>query len=546
MSWSEFAQVFGGLGLFLLGMTAMTEALKEAAGPSLKTLLSKFTNGKLSAIVTGLVFTVSVQSSSATTLATIGFVNAGLLNLSQSLGVIYGANLGTTLTGWIVSLFGFKIKLSVMSLPLIGLGAFLKVFGKGRAQAIGYSLAGFGLLFLGIDTMQLGMADASKWFSLAGFHAHEISDRLLLVLIGALMTIVLQASAAALAITLTAMATGIIELPEAAALAIGQNLGTTITALLGSIAATANAKRAAVAHVAFNFLTGIIALILFIPLIDLVIWLAATFNIEDKPSYLAIFHTTFNVMGVVVLAPFIELKSKLLGRLFHDTEEFGKPVYLDRHALAIPEMAIETVEREYKNLLAIVDKILLKSVGHDTTPSTAAHRLQETVHLKEAFENLINAISEYLEKIEGGSPEVTNRTFALLRVAEHLKSVIAQSRRAVKSQTFFLEYPEEYSEDFFKLKEYVRTSLNFLLEGEEYNEASRQLHEQAHCLRQDLRNKLYYSVASAKLSSTKGLKVGEYINAIDRILHHLDRANFYWFLKKDFDWNNSTLSDHHG
>jgi Na/Pi-cotransporter len=248
--------LFGGVGLFLLGMGMMTDGLKTAAGPALEQVVARSTRTRLHGLATGALMTAAVQSSSAGTVAAIGFVNAGLPSLSQALWVLFGGNVGTTFTGWLVALVRLRIKVEAFALPLIGLGAAARLFGRRPAfAAAGQAVAGFGLLFLGIGLLQqsfLGLADEVVLPSGEG-----VLGALTMVGIGAALTVVMQASAASaasIALALAAAQSGLIDVQAAAAVVIGANVGTTATAVIAAIGATPNARRAAAAHVLFNVL----------------------------------------------------------------------------------------------------------------------------------------------------------------------------------------------------------------------------------------------------------------------------------------------------
>jgi phosphate:Na+ symporter len=273
-----FGAIAGGLGLFLLGMGLMTDGLKLAAGPALHRILAGATRTRAHALGSGMLVT--------------GFVNAGLLALGPALWVLFGANVGTTMTGWIVALVGLKFKVELLAMPLVGLGALLRLTGEGRRSgAIGTALAGFGLLFMGIALLQQAFA------GLAGQISLPQGEGLVVVMtqlgIGVLMTVLMQSSSAAMAITLTAAQGGLIEAQGAAAVVIGANIGTTVTALLAAIGATPNARRAASAHVVFNLLTGVVALLLLPWLIGMLGEAREALALPPDPATkLALFHTT--------------------------------------------------------------------------------------------------------------------------------------------------------------------------------------------------------------------------------------------------------------
>jgi phosphate:Na+ symporter len=336
--------ILGGIGLFLLGMILLTEGLKAVAGEALRSVLVRFTGGPVRAMVTGAAATAVVQSSSATVLATIGFVSAGLLTFPQAVGVIFGANLGTTSTGWIVSLLGLKFSMSAVALPLVGIGALLRLLGRGRVPEAGLALAGFGLIFVGIDVLQDGMGALAERIDPATFPGATLTGRVLLVGLGAVMTVVMQSSSAAVATTLTALHTGAIGLDQAAALVVGQNMGTTVKAAIASIGASTAVRRTALAHILFNVFTGVLAFVLIPAVLVADRWLAATEGGSDPAVLIAAFHTAFNLLGVLILAPFTGRFAAYVTRL---VPERGPRLtrHLDPSLAGIPAVALEAARR---------------------------------------------------------------------------------------------------------------------------------------------------------------------------------------------------------
>ncbi len=241
--------MLGGLGLFLLGMSLMTDGLKALAGGSVRKVLTRFTRSPTSGAITGAVTTAVVQSSSITVITAVGFVGAKLLTFPEALGVIFGANVGTTITGWLVALIGFKLSLDEAMLPLVFVGALIHLFGRNRLGKIGFALAGFGLVFIGISMLQGGMAGAQHLVSPESFPSDSISGRLLLVLIGVAITLVTQSSSAGVATAITAVSVGAISFPQAAAMVIGMDVGTTVTAALATIGGDTAVRRTGLAHV---------------------------------------------------------------------------------------------------------------------------------------------------------------------------------------------------------------------------------------------------------------------------------------------------------
>ena len=256
MTIGSVATLVGGVGLFLLGMRFMTQGLRMAAGRALRNILGKWTRTVFRGILSGFLITALVQSSSAVTVAVIGFVNAGLMSLSQTVGMIYGSNVGTTVTGWIVAAVGLDVNIKALALPLIGLGAVLRLIGENDRRAhLGDALAGFGLFFLGIEVLQSSFMGIGKSVSLDAGGGGILGVTIFLG-IGFGLTTLMQSSSAAMAVVLTACAGGLVPLTSAAGAVIGTNIGTTSTAALSAIGATANARKVAWVHVIFNLVTG--------------------------------------------------------------------------------------------------------------------------------------------------------------------------------------------------------------------------------------------------------------------------------------------------
>jgi phosphate:Na+ symporter len=387
----------GGLGLFLLAVSMITDGLKLAAGDALKDVLARSTRTRLRGLVSGVVVTGIVQSSSAVTVATIGFVNAGLLTLRQSLGVVYGANVGTTVTGWIVALVGFSFHVDAVALPMIGLGMFARIFRPvSRIGAIGEALAGFGLFFMGVEVLRDAFETFSATVDVAGFAPQGGLGIVLYVVLGFFMTVVTQSSSAAIAITLTAAAGGVLGINSAAAMVVGANIGTTSTAAFAVVGATANARRVAAAHVAFNLLTGAVA----ISLLPLMLWVVRetgeALGLADVPAVtLALFHTVFNLLGVALMWPLTNRLARYLSaRFFTESERLGRPEFLDHNALANPMLAVDALRRELARVLSQTRGVVEASLSRETsTAGGPAARLA-------AIELLIAAVEEFVTRLE--------------------------------------------------------------------------------------------------------------------------------------------------
>lgn len=351
------ATILGGVGLFLLGMVLLTDGLKAVAGSALRGVLARFTGGTLRALLSGAGITALVQSSSATVLTTIGFVSAGLLTLRQAIGVILGANVGTTSTGWIVSLLGLKLSISAYTFPLIGIGALLRLLTRGRPAAAGLALAGFGLIFVGIDVLQGGMATLAQRIDPTTLQVPGLAGRLLLVVVGAVMTVLMQSSSAAVATTLTALHSGAVTLEQAAALVVGQNIGTTLTAALAAVGGSVPARRTAVAHILFNVLTGAVAFLLVPTAVRLEAAAAARMGGVEPALLIAAFHTAFNIIGVVLLAPAIGPFTRWVERLVPERER-SLTRHLDPSVRELPQVAVEAARRSVMDIADVALEVL--------------------------------------------------------------------------------------------------------------------------------------------------------------------------------------------
>ena len=397
MDFDAAARLVGGIGLFLLGMRLMTEGLKVAAGQALRQILARSTATRVRGVASGFLVTSLVQSSSAVTVATIGFVNAGLLSLGQALAVTYGSNIGTTMTGWLVALVGFHVNIRAFALPLIGVGMALRLVSThGRLGPLGEALTGFGVFFLGIELLRSAFDGLSGHIELAALAGAGAPWALLLVAIGFALTVLMQSSSAAIAIILTAAGGGVLPLGSGAALVVGANLGTTSTAAVAVLGATPNAKRVAAGHIAFNVITGAVALALLPLLLAGIVWGRESLRLDAEPaSVLAAFHTTFNLLGVALLWPLTTRLIHFLERRFRTAEEDeAAPRFLDRNVLATPRLALDAMVLELTRVGQITRRLVRSALGADA-------RAPEIVATgRRSVTALIDAIGEYTQLLQ--------------------------------------------------------------------------------------------------------------------------------------------------
>lgn len=360
-------EVAAGVAILLLGMIMLEEGFNTFVQGPLQKVLKKATNKLFKSIGVGFISTAVLQSSSLISVITISFLSAGLLGLSAGIGIIFGSNLGTTATAWLVSIFGLHINVSSLAMPMLAFGVLL-IFQKSKnLKGIGNVLGGLGLFFLGIHFMKEGFDLYQDKINLSDFALTGISGLIVFTIIGVLITVILQSSSAAMALILTALAVGQVTYMNALALAIGANIGTTITAVLAAIGANASGKRLAAAHLAFNTVTGLIALIFIGQLDFLVETISDSFGISQT-NYtikLSIFHTLFNLIGIIVMVPFINRLVKLLERLIVDKSEEERrieyPHYLNETVLAYPQTAMKALLDETKRLF---ENATFKIISH--------------------------------------------------------------------------------------------------------------------------------------------------------------------------------------
>lgn len=353
-SYPNVSTILGGVALFLIGMEYMEAGFKAFSSGAFEYILQKTTDNTPKAIFMGFITTAIVQSSSLISIITISFLSAELISLSSAIGMIFGSNIGTTATSWLVSLFGLEIKISHYAMSMIVVGIVLPLFSKSNSwRGIASIFIGLGIIFLGISYMKDGFDTLKNAIDLAHYAMSGYMGVVVYVLIGAIATIIIQSSSATMAIIITALVVGQIEYANALALAIGANVGTTVTAILAALKSNENGKRLAVAHFIFNVVTAVVAVIFIYQLTELVDYVASKISIgvDDYAMKLALFHTLFNVIGILLVTPFISYLVKFLDTLFVPKGfNKGKSQYLDDATLILPSTALLSIVKETKHL----------------------------------------------------------------------------------------------------------------------------------------------------------------------------------------------------
>lgn len=478
MSFSMLVAIFGGIGLFLYGMTVMSDALQRVGGERLRSFLGKLTKNRVSGLLTGVGITTLIQSSSATTVMLVGFVSAGLLELTAAIGVVMGANIGSTVTGWIVALIGFKFDIATLALPAVAVGFFAKFLGRETVTQWGGVLIGFGLLFLGLTSMTTAaqsLRDNPEMIAvISKLNVTGPGSLIVAILTGGLITMLIQASSATMALTMVLAVNGAISFPTAAALILGENIGTTVTANLAALGAARAARQTAFAHFLFNFLGVVWVAIFFWPILHLIDAIvpgeAFGADLDTIPDHMATFHSIFNITNALLFLPFVKFLAYCARRVFPEQEEsvaprlqfitykFGTPTHVAmeeaRRALhSMGTMAADGFDAAMSILSQSLEDAEFEELSKKIT------RIEE--RLDEAEEDLItftvdlgsqgltHALAEEMNHITGSAHDFE-------RIGDHLDSILRQARN---KRTKGLTFSEEALNDLAMLAGEVRENL---------------------------------------------------------------------------------------
>lgn len=474
---SDAKIIIAGIAVFLIGMHYMENGFKLFSGGALETILEKFTSTTPKAIGTGFLATAVVQSSSLVSVIVISFLSAELISLTSAVGVVFGSNIGTTATAWLVSAFGLKIKIAHYALPMLIFGVIMGFSRANVYKGLGSILIGLGFIFLGIAYMKEGFETMKEGLDLAEYAMEGYLGVFVYILFGAIATVVIQSSSATMAIIITALSTGQIDYINALSLAIGANVGTTVTAVLGAIASNKNGKRLAVAHFIFNIITGIVAVTLIYQLKDLVDILAPMLGISetDDAMKLALFHTIFNVLGVVIVAPFIKPLVRFLETLFRDKHMGrGQPKYLTAEVMEIPASALEALRKETihlydKSLEAIVHAMNLHrdKIYSDAEIEVVIEKSTDKIEIdidkvyQEDLKNLYSSIIKYSSMSQSHLDEEGNqRVYELRLTARNIIEMVKDVRELQKNLNHYKKIKHNHMiNEYNKLRAELITNL---------------------------------------------------------------------------------------
>ena len=446
----DFLKLIGSLGIFLYGMKLMSEALQKVAGSRMRHILSAMTSNRIKGVITGILITAIIQSSSATTVMVVSFVNAGLLSLIESIGVIMGANVGTTVTAWLISILGFKVSMAEISLPMIGLCLPLLFSKKRYRKSWGELIIGFGLLFIGLQFLKDSMPNLNENPEIFTF-LQEYTDLgyisyLLFMLIGTVLTILIQSSSATMALTLVMCANGWISYAIAASMVLGENIGTTVTANIAAVVANTTAKRAALAHLLFNVF-GVIWVLAIFPIFlnwieQLSVFLGIgnpTNNIEAVPMALSLFHTTFNIANLLILIWFTKLIAQLVSKLI-PMKESSEDAFTLKHIkiglLSTPDASLFQAKEEItlygKNTQEMFHKV---TECLDLSPKDFERPFENLIRMEDESDNVEIEIADYLTKVSESklSTENSQRVRAMFKIVSEIESIADSSLNIAKA-----------------------------------------------------------------------------------------------------------------
>ena len=513
-------QAIGGIGVFLLGMIVMTDGLKALAGARVSQWLAEATKSPWSGAATGAIGTAILQSSSATTVAAVGFVGAGLLGFSQALGIIFGANLGTTITGWMVALLGFKLKIGSLLLPLIFVGVMMRFFAGGRIAKIGLATAGFGLIFVGIDLLQQAAAGYADFIDMGLLPADDWPGRIKLVLLGIAITIITQSSSAGVAAALVAINAGAINFGQGAALVIGMDVGTTVTAAIATVGGSAATRRTGFSHVIYNFFTAAGALILISPFI--LVWQSTihadiTANAEIA---LVAFHSSFNLLGAIIVLPFTACFAALMEKLVPETAaDYASG--LERSMLKEPGVALmaaqNVIRREFLTLMSNINLILEQQTRELRADMPKLQRILDETH-------------DFLDQIHlpDHDSRESKQLIALIHAIDHMqrlhercdedleRAIVASMRGELTEVEVVLD---EMIDDIIDAVEARQLDRAAKLSAETYQRTLEMEDPQ--------REKIYQAVARGEIDVRYATECAEALRWLTRVSRHIGRICHY-------------------
>lgn len=555
----DFLQLIGSLGIFIFGMKIFSEGLQKIAGGRLKSILAGMTRTRLTGVVTGFATTAITQSSTTTTVMTVSFVNAGLLTFVQSTGVIMGANIGTTITAWMVALFGFKFQITPIAIAIIGVFFAFMFSRNSRWRNVAETMVGFGILFIGLDFIKGAVPDIDNnpamFAFLDSFTDYGYLSLILFVIVGTLLTLLTQSSSAATAITLVMLFEGWISFPVAAAMVLGENVGTTVTANIAALVGNVHAKRAARFHFFFNIIGVLWMMAVIFPVLNLMDWVVQTATghpvsviggaAEARPNAtlaLSLFHTTFNILNVVFLFAFVPYLIRFVEYIQPDhrgeDDEFHLR-YISVGVMSSPGLALEQAKKEIQHFADIVEKMqglvaeLLFSPDSDKEKLVARIRKYE-----QSTDTLEVEISDYLVHISEGTHLERNTTErirfmqTMINDLERIADIYYQiSKLAQRMASANASWPEQANEDMVSMVNTLKKTIRFMGENVRLEPAAVDLEkaivmeDELDALRNEYRDRHYLRLELGAYAPQAGVIFIDMLNRLERIGDHVLNVN---------------------
>lgn len=563
----DLLKLFGALGFFLFGMKLMSESLQKVAGDRMRSILSAMTSNRVKGVFTGFLITAIIQSSSATTVMLVSFVNAGLITFTESIGVIMGSNIGTTVTAWLISILGFKVKMSLLVLPLIGL-TFPLLFSKNPNRiSWGEVIIGFAIIFIGLDFLNGATPDIKNnpemLEFLTNFSNYGFGSVLIFIAIGTILTMIIQSSSATMALTLVMCYNGWIAFDMAAAMVLGQNLGTTITANLAALVANTSAKRTAVAHLFFN----LIGIVLILPFFNAFLELIANISVRNGfnspmaiagqtaeataaaiPVALSIFHTVFNILNTLILIWFVKPLEHFIIRIVkqkENDEEF-KLQYISTGMLSTIDLSILQAHKELVAFTVRIDKMFERTRKLFVSKSSkeileCQEKIKKTEGVADQFEEEITAYLADISKQElsPGSAEDINQ---MLQVTTYIESIadacFSISRTTSRKQGAKIIFSEKMDKNLVKFSNLITQNFTLMLavinEPENVIERSKSkaLMSEIRQFHEELQKEHFKSIKKGEYKTKVGviyadiyaelLHIGDLTNSVIRIFQNQD------------------------
>ncbi len=535
--------LLGSLGLFLFGMKTMSEGLEKFAGDRLRNILAAMTKNRFMGVLTGIIVTALIQSSSATTVMVVSFVNAGLMNLAQAIGVIMGANVGTTVTAWIISAIGFKVNIAALALPLIAFGIPLFFSKQNKRKFIGEFVFGFAFLFMGLSFLQQAANDLDIGSIVATILA-ELADGefftiILFIIVGTLVTMLVQASAATMAITLMLFDMQIpgFGLEQAAALAMGQNIGTTITALMASLTAGTQARRAALAHLFFNVFGVVVVLLMFYPFCRTVIWFVEdVMTVGNNDLFkLSMFHTAFNIFNTMLLIGFVHQIEKFVCYILpiKEKEEEKRLKFISGGIFSTAELSMLQARKEIVHFAECCQKSFncLLSMHGVTKEDEFRKRLSKVEQYENITDDMEYEIAHYLQKVSEGhiSDDAKRQIQRMFREVDDLESIgdccFSLARTLSRKRENCREhFTKEQLEQISRMEQFISEALSMMTETLRQPEGnghditrSYTIEKQINDLRSQLRNDNLNNIASGLYDYKLGAFYIDFINGLEEL-----------------------------